>query len=147
MGAQDSRPETRRSRGSDLQRYGNDDNGLFHCFTGKDADIRTPSRISYNNPNNKTGITCFAGPVDPGENRSKRSPLTPRQKKELERKSLGKEQAFNCCGGTKRQLMESGGSRIRNSNALELKRTYEEAVSITSTPDICKNTSLTHFKD
>ena len=81
MGAQDSRPEPRRSRGGDLQRYGNDDNGLFHCFTGKGADIPTPSRISYNNPNTKTGITCFAGPVDPGENRSKRSPLTPRQKR------------------------------------------------------------------
>ena len=146
MGAQDSRPEPRRSRASNLQRYGNDDNGLFHCFTGKD-DSRTLNRISYNNPNNKTGITCFSGPVDPGENRSNRSPLTPRQKKELERKSLANGQAFNCCGGTKRQLMESGGSRIRNSNALELKRTYEEAVSITSTPDISKNTGLTHFKD
>ena len=147
MGAQDSRPAPRRTNATDLERYGNKDNGMLNCFTGKGADGGVPNRISYNNPNNKTGITCFAGALEPADTRRVRSPLTPRQKKEIERKSLDKDQTFSCCGGTKRQFMESGGSQIRNSNALELRRTYEDAVSIIATPNACIRTILTYLID
>ena len=147
MGAQDSRPEVRSTKAIDVARYANKDNGMFYCLTGKGAGGGISNRISYNNPNNNAGITCFSGTVEPGDNRFKRSPLTPRQKKEVERKSLSQDQTFSCCGGTKRQSMESGGTQIRNSNALELRRTYEEAVSIITTLDICIFTSLTYLID
>ena len=140
MGAQDSRPELRSTKATDVARYANKDNGMFYCIA---KVLAVAYQIGYptiiNNNYNMLFRDLECGDIN------KRSPLTPRQKKEVERKSLSQDQTFSCCGGTKGSL--SSRTQIRNSNALELRRTYEEAVSIITTLDTCIFTSLTYLID